>query len=291
MNSPQNHRPCRTRLIALPLVVMLALTACGEDSDSDEATSPDPTVEEVETTSTLDSRPETPEVMDLPPSGSEPQPEPGVYHLGAIGLPSVTFEIGEGWRITQVAENGEGAPFTDDFVRVTGVSGGIGRRDLHITRPTHLLDPAFIGPARASVIDPQTDLWENTDIRAWLSEAESGGEWGVLDVEEAEVSGRPAISFTLQPDFVGCEGLEAIAPGVRDDWTGCNGGIAWDVETEAETGGRLAVEGWDGGQSEYLWIDDVDGKPLVVSLHLGYAIDDAWTVRARAVLASLTLER
>lgn len=54
-------------------------------------------------------------------------------------------------------------------------------------------------------------------------------------------------------------------------------------------GGRLAVEGWDGGQGEYLWIDEVDGKPLVVSLHLGYAIDEEWTARARAMMASLVV--
>lgn len=287
MNSSKMH-PCRGRLAALALVLIVVPAACSSDSGSDVATSPEPTAEAVEPTTALETTSVAPVAMDLPSDGSDPQPEPGVYHLGAIGLPSATFEIGDGWRITQVAQNGDGAPFSDEFVRVTDASGAIGRRDLHFSRPTNLLDPAFIGPPRASVLE-ESDLWEDTDIRAWLAEAETGGEWGVLDVEEIEVSGRSAVTFTLQPDFVGCEGMEALAPGIRDDWTGCNGGIAWDVETEAETGGRIAVESWDGGLSEFLWIDDVDGRPLVVTLQFGYDIDEDWTARARAVLASLTL--
>ncbi|MGH1491662.1 MAG: hypothetical protein ACRBK7_20080 [Acidimicrobiales bacterium] len=229
-----------------------------------------------------------PEAVNLPASGFERRPDPGIYHLGAIGLPSVTFEIGEGWQISNVAGAGEYSPFGDESVRVTARTGGPGRRDMHITRPTHLLDPTFIGPPRPTVV-AEGDLWDVSEIRRWLEDAQADGEWGVIDFEETDVSGHSAVSFSLQPDFAGCAGREALAEGIRSDWTGCNGGIAWDYDTAGAEGGRLAVESWDGGQSEHLWIDDVEGKPLVISLQLGPIIDAEWATSARSAMASFTI--
>lgn len=253
-------------------------SAAGDDADGPAATGSDSNGEAADV-----------EPMDLPADGFERQAEPGTYHLGATGLPEVTFEIGDGWSITNVAGAGENSPFGDFTVRVSDRAWDLGRRDLHISRPTHLLDPSFIGPARPVVVAADVDLWDVADIRRWLAEAEAAGEWGVIDVVDTEVSGYSAVGFTLQPDFVGCEGMEAEAEGIRGEWTGCNGGIAWDMDTDPEGGGRLSVEGWDGGQSEYLWIDDVDGKPLVVGLQFGYDIDEEWAARARAVVDSLAI--
>lgn len=297
----RNNRTGPVR-IAIVLVAVVAATGCGDEkttADSSETTQ-QPAVTEV--AGSIDPDPATAEPpasepdgepseqLALPESGFERQPAPGTYHLGAIGLRSVAFDLGEGFAITSVAGVGENSPFGNTTVRLTDRSrGGPGRLDIIITRPTHLLAPSFIGPPQAGVVTPD-DLWPVGDIRQWLNEAESGGEWGVTDVVEVAVDGRSAITFVLESDYVGCEGRDEIEPGFRDSFTGCNGGIAWDMDTDSDNGGRISVEGWDGGRGEYLWIDDVDGKPLVVSLQHGWDTNEEWAARARAVLESVSIQ-
>lgn len=274
----------RRRLAAATICVPLLLVACGDDTDEGAASTP-ASVAPTTTTTAIAGAPAT---MDPPTDGST-DVVAGTYNLGVIGLPTATFEVDDGpWHFTKVGSVDPGIPLSDQMVMLSLAATPLeGRRNLQLVRPTHLVDPTFIGPPMA--IDPDEDLIPADSIDEWLAEAEAGGEWGVTDVESVEVSGRAATRFTLLPDFVGCENMEVLAPGIGGaDWTGCNGMIAWDVDSD-DGDGQIAVEGWDGGQNEYLWIHDVDGAPLVVSIHLGYDLDDDWNARARAVLDSVAI--
>lgn len=293
--SPALHRRPATAALALALALVTA--ACGDD---DTASAPSTTAEaatpaEATSSTTMPSTTTAPEAgaagtMDLPTDRSTTA-EAGTYNLAAIGLPRVTFETDDGpWHFTKVGSFfGPGTILSDQMVILSSTQRVLeGRRNLLFSRPTHLLDPTFIGPPLPEGIDPDEDLVPVAGIDAWLTAAETGGEWGVTDVESVEVSGMAATRFALEPDFVGCENMEVIAPGIRGDWTGCNGLVAWDIDSEDGLG-RISVEGWDGGRNEYLWIHDTGDGPLVVSLHLGYDLDEDWNARARAVLESVTV--
>ena len=261
------------------MVVLVLLAAACSDDDGTSAPSPTTTVAERGAAGT----------MALPTEGPT-EVAPGTHNLGAIGLPQVTFDTDDGpWHFTKVGSFFGPSMLSDQTVMLS--SGQVpleGRRNLQFSRPSHLLDPTFIGPPLPAGIDPDEDLIPVDGIEAWLTEAEAGAEWGVTDIESVEVSGLAATRFALEPDFVGCENMEALAPGIRDDWTGCNGLVAWDIASDDGLG-RISVEGWDGGRNEYLWIHDTGDGPLVVSLHLGYELDEDWNDRARAVLESVAV--
>lgn len=272
------------RLAVAALALALVVPACGDD---DVTTAPPAAASDDAGTTAPEAGSEAP--MDIPTDGSTAA-EAGTYDLGAIGLPQVTFATDDGpWHFTKVGPVGAGTILSDQMVILSSTRTALeGRRNLMFSRPTHLLDPTYIGPPLPAAIDPDEDLIPVDGIDAWLADAAAGGEWGVTDIESVEVSGHAATRFVLEPDFVGCENMEVLAAGIGGDWTGCNGLLAWDLESEDGLG-RISVEGWDGGRNEYLWIHDVGGDPLVVSLHLGYELDEDWNARARALLESVAV--
>lgn len=281
----------RPRAIVAVVVLTLIAAACGNDETSSQPSATTTTQTSDATggrTTITEAGASAPGSVDLP-TERDTEVQAVTYNLGVIGLPHVTFDVGDGWFFTHVGEVSEGLPLSEHLVMISAAATAVpGRRNVQFSRPSHLVDPTFIGPPRPSVIDPDEDLESVEGIEGWLTAAEEGGEWGVGDVESIEVSGHAATRFTLRPDFVGCEGMEALAPGVSGDWTLCNGAIAWDLDSD-DGQGQIAVEGWDGGQNEYLWIHDVGGAPLVVGIHLGYDFDEEWNERARAVMSSVNV--